>query len=566
HTDIEFLEAYASIKESNMQIMKQVDLGINYEVEESIEKAIGAYELALEMIEACFSIAVGLPNEIDAVQQQWNDACALIQRLKSTRTEISYRLKVLRAKHSPVDNSAVEAQEEQTDGQRMSRQSLLAENPSTFYDINNASGSPKTYKQMADGLRELLASHEAAPLLQLDDMFQAQVKLYRIENNGQVTTVTGSTKMSLIMCTVSGKWNYLNGCCFIQCDMEQQQQQLHGQDLGTSIWLYPLIPNVTQCYCTDYGAFILPDMEADQPGNAFGLMLVKSQRPLSTTAGETEEEQMADLQQFFLDLLEAVLAGTVEQLPSPTRPQRAVVSSRSEEVSKHIVGAAGFIARNLIKGAEKTGGFMMKSTPYLISKMQPASEGATSQVPSSVQTSVEVAQKVTHAAAGMTSWFAGKVGSAAMAAGSYLAPHVHTQGSRLLQKGFGYDSTQANSAMEGAMTIAAGTVEGISTVFDSLETSAKILGNSLSENSVKIIEHKYGASAGQLASGTFDTVGNAFVISQNVNYITPKGLAKKLVKKTGEAVVVESRRDASKPESHYIKAGSLYPDLRALKE
>lgn len=104
---------------------------------------------------------------------------------------------------------------------------------------------------------------------------------------------------------------------------------------------------------------------------------------------------------------------------------------------------------------------------------------------------MEVAQKVTHAAAGMTGWIAGKVGTASLAVGRFLAPHIQEQGSRLLQKGFGYDSSQATSTMEGAMTIAAGAVEGVSTVFDGLESSAKILGNSLSENSVKIIEHKW---------------------------------------------------------------------------
>lgn len=77
---------------------------------------------------------------------------------------------------------------------------------------------------------------------------------------------------------------------------------------------------------------------------------------------------------------------------------------------------------------------------------------------------------------------------------------------------------------------------------------------------------RYGASAGNLACGTFDTMGNAFVISQNVNIITPKGLAKKLVKKTGEAVIIDYKRDLRKPESHFINAGALYPDLRALKE
>ncbi|XP_017874937.1 PREDICTED: protein spartin isoform X2 [Drosophila arizonae] len=555
-TDKEFLEAYERIKLSYKAAMTQVDIALCHDKMESGEEAVAAYEQALLVIEETFAIPVGLPDNIDAVQQQWNDACAIIQKLKSAKMDLSYRLNVLKSSQLPIDDTAAEAQEhEQFDGASTSKRPLLAENPSIFYDRLNPCGKPRTYKELATGLRELLGSHDSQA--QLDELFQAQVKLYRIESSGQVITLTGSSKMSLIMCSVVGKWAHLNGSYFIQCDMPREAD---NKEAGTPVWLYPLIPNVTNCYCTEYGAFILPDMEIEQAGNAFGLMLVKPQRPLSTSAGESEEEQMADLQQFFLDLLEAVLADTVEQLPSP-RSQRAA-STAPEQVSKHIVCAADFIARNLVKGAEKTGGYMLRATPYLMSKMKPAAADEATQVPSSVQTGVEVAQKVTQAAAGLTGWIAGKVGTAAVAVGGYLAPHVQTQGSKLLQKGFGYDSSNADSTMEGAMTIAAGAVEGFTTVFDGFEKSAKILGNSLSENSVKIIEHKYGSSAGNLASETFDTVGNAFVISQNVNYITPKGLAKKLVKKTGEAVVVDLRRS----ESHYINAGALYPDLRALKE
>ncbi|XP_017046079.1 LOW QUALITY PROTEIN: protein spartin [Drosophila ficusphila] len=548
----EFLEAYAGINAAYKAAMAQVEIAVSHEEQESQGEALEAYELALKMIEDVFGIPVGLPDDIDAVQTEWNDACALIQKLKSAKTEISYRLKVLRSKNQSVDHSAVEALEDRTevDGKRP----LLAENPCTHYDIANASGSPKTYRELAAGLRDLLAVRDSHALL--DELFRAQAKLYRIEASGTVTSISGSSTMSLVMCTVGGKWKYLSGIYFIQCTIPDQETGM--------IWLYPLVPSVSNCYQTEYGAFIFPDMECQQPGNAFGLMLTREGQPSLST-----EEELQDLQQFFLDLLEAVLAGSVEQLKSPTSQRASIASgsvSGSEQVSRHIVSAADFIARNLVKGAEKTGGFMLRSTPYLISKMSPASADAPTQVPSSVQTSVEVAQKVTHAAAGMTGWIAGKVGTASVAVGRCLAPHIQEQGSKLLQKGFGYDSSEANSTMEGALTIAAGAVEGVSTVFDGLETSAKILGTSLSHNSVKIIEHKYGQPAGNLASGTFDTVGNVFVVSQNVNYITPKGIAKKMVKRTGEAVVSDYKRDLRKSESHYINAGALYPDLRALKE
>lgn len=90
--------------------------------------------------------------------------------------------------------------------------------------------------------------------------------------------------------------------------------------------------------------------------------------------------------------------------------------------------------------------------------------------------------------------------------------------------------------MSGVLTVAAGAVEGFGTVYTGLEQSAGILGKNLGDNSVKIIEHKYGLHAGTLAHDTFDTVGNMINLSRNMNIITPKGLAKKTVKGAGKAM------------------------------
>lgn len=76
--------------------------------------------------------------------------------------------------------------------------------------------------------------------------------------------------------------------------------------------------------------------------------------------------------------------------------------------------------------------------------------------------------------------------------------------------------------------------------------------------------HRYGSPAGNVAADTFDTLGNAFIVSRNVNYMLPKGIAKKMVKNTGIAVIDEYKHNY-KGESQFVTAGALYPDLRALK-
>lgn len=91
--------------------------------------------------------------------------------------------------------------------------------------------------------------------------------------------------------------------------------------------------------------------------------------------------------------------------------------------------------------------------------------------------------------------------------------------------------------MSGVLTVAAGAVEGVGTVYAGLEQSAALLGTSLGNNTVRVIEHKYGASAGELAADTFDTVGNMINIGHNVSILTPKSLVKKTAKNASKAMI-----------------------------
>lgn len=159
-----------------------------------------------------------------------------------------------------------------------------------------------------------------------------------------------------------------------------------------------------------------------------------------------------------------------------------------------------------------------------------------------------------------TCFVAGKVGDATVAVGRFLAPHVQKQGTRLLAGTFGMDDFIAAERMSDALKIAAGTAEGVGTVFSGLETSATILGTNLANNSVKAVEHKYGASAGMVASDAFDTVGNIINVKKNFSYLTPKGFVKSAGKNTGKSILQEFQ-PKSYMDKNYIAAGSLYPNL-----
>ncbi|CRK97448.1 CLUMA_CG010837, isoform A [Clunio marinus] len=211
---------------------------------------------------------------------------------------------------------------------------------------------------------------------------------------------------------------------------------------------------------------------------------------------------------------------------------------------------------------QKTGEFIDYSTPYIIAKMQKAPENAPP-VSEKVQTGVVVAKSLTGYAAQGTSFVAEKVGSAMTRFGQFLAPHVQQQGSKLLTYTVGMEESKATETMTETLKIASGTADAISTIYNGLQSSAGILGQNLADNTVKIVEHKYGQPMGAVTSNTFDTVGNLYNVNRNFNIMTPKGLVKSTAKSAGKGIL---QSDAFKPKvylnkNYFTGSVSLYPNL-----
>lgn len=194
-TEAEFLSSYERITQANKLALKQIDKAIELEEQDKPLEAILAYEESLKLIETVFSIPVGLPDNTNGIETEWSDACNIIQKLKGAKTEVTYRLKVLKQQNAPVDCEAKEAEE--NNEPQAKRKSALLENPATYYDIQNVGGgTPKTYKQIAKGLRDVIADSDIPVLY--DTLFQAQVKLYKIQPNGVVQTMAVSRRFCLL--------------------------------------------------------------------------------------------------------------------------------------------------------------------------------------------------------------------------------------------------------------------------------------------------------------------------------------------------------------------------------
>lgn len=270
-------------------------------------------------------------------------------------------------------------------------------------------------------------------------------------------------------------------------------------------WVYPLVAGVSPCYRTDYGAFILPDVYSPEPGYCIGIILP------------------SDADAAVYELLENILHGIVSQTVPEVHARARRESSIGETISNGLMNGkmfyistfffnkfclcsgAYFLSRGLIKGAEKTGDLINYGTPKIISSISPTSQPT--HISPNLQKGFQIAQTATNKAADVTSfvgkmksryWFwkiknailADKVGLATSKLGQYLAPHIKKQGTRLLTSGFNLSEEDASAKVNDVLAVTAGAVEGFSTVYRGLETSASILGHNLKNNSVKIIQHK----------------------------------------------------------------------------
>ncbi|KAL5274543.1 SPG20 family protein [Megaselia abdita] len=569
----EFLSSYNKINCIHRLIFDTIDTAVQLEEAEKPLDAIQQYKEAILMIDETLGLQISVPDDKDSVRTQWDEACKIIHKIKRTKAELLQRVGILTEKYKPVEveKSICEDSFSQTKAKKITTVK--------FSNQEEESGRPRTYSELALELKSELVNESS----KLELIFACdRVKFYNIKPNGSVTTNDESCTFRILRLE-KDEVKKLNTTFFIQIakseifveiiaisDDEEahttQDESHHIVDevvyplispketvdaRDNSSWIYPLIPCVSPCFHTEYGAFIFPDLEAEEYGTSFGIILPPDEN--------TDE--------IVLEILKEILHGVVMQIKEGDR-QRPTRDT-STQISENMVKGAQFISLNLIKGAEKTGEFINYSTPYIISKLQRATDDS-HPVPSNVQTSVEVAKSVSGVVAGVTGYIAGKVGSSTLSLGKFLSPHIQKHGSILLSKTLGVAEREAQDKMQGVLTVAAGAVEGFRTIYTSLENSAKILGNNLSNNSVKIIEHKYGPSAGSLATKTFDTIGNVMDVSHNVNILTPKGVVKRTAKDTGKAIVDDYRPTTSSftnsiEGKRVIAASSLYPELKGIE-
>ncbi|XP_015373072.1 PREDICTED: protein spartin [Diuraphis noxia] len=476
----ETAELYGRVKTATDKFFATLREAKSLETQGKTNLALLEYEQCLNVIDNVFSVPLTHPTDLSL---EWTEVDNILQYLKTEKKEIL--------------NHIVELQRDS--GSNMAVDSRPLQSPPSYQEATRSDEEqshisetelPVSYNQLSAMLADLRVDIEqssmATLLVSCDDS-----QVFFIASDGQVTSPSEKSNVKIFMLEGSNADN-------------SQRHFLCIEDI-----YYPLVPNGSPCLRTEFGAFLFPDIE--NRNSSIGVLVSPEHLEL------------------FTDVLEDILKKSL-------RKEFGKAREKGHNISAHIVKGATFLSNGLVKGAEKTTNFMNNSTPGLLNYINPSQSDT--HVCSPMKKGVKVAKNVTSTAADVTCYVAGKIGTASCAVGKFLAPHVHKGGTKILTGVTNMDKNEASQKMTDVFDIAAGAIEGFSIVYDGLEKSGMMLANSISNNTVLIVHHKFGNNVSEVTQDTFETVGHGLRFTRSIKELGPKNIVKSTVKQTGRAMMV----------------------------
>ncbi|XP_055965874.1 spartin [Sorex fumeus] len=224
----------------------------------------------------------------------------------------------------------------------------------------------------------------------------------------------------------------------------------------------------------------------------------------------------------------------------------------SEKVAQNILSGASWVSWGLVKGAEFTGKAIQKGASKLRERIQPEEKPV--EVSPAVTKGLHIAKQATGGAAKVSQFLVDGVCSVANCVGKELAPHVKKHGSKLVPESLKKDKT-GKSALDGAMVVAASSVQGFSTVWQGLECAAKCIVNNVSAETVQTVRYKYGHTAGEATHDAVDSAINVGLTAYNIENIGIKAMVKKTAKQTGHTILEDYKIVDSSKKGNQAEAG-----------
>uniref|UniRef100_A0A8C2QLU9 Spartin n=1 Tax=Cricetulus griseus TaxID=10029 RepID=A0A8C2QLU9_CRIGR len=321
-------------------------------------------------------------------------------------------------------------------------------------------------------------------------------------------------------------------------------------------WLYPLVPDRSPVLKCTVGAYMFLDTMLQAAGCFVGVVL-------SSELPEDDRELFEDLLRQMSDLRLQTKDSSSEEVNLsqivPCEPSSEEKSKElpewSEKVAHNILSGASWVSWGLVKGAEFTGKAIQKGASKLRERIQPEEKPV--EVSPAVTRGLYIAKQATGGAAKVSQFLVDGVCTVANCVGKELAPHVKKHGSKLVPESLKRDK-DGKSALDGAMVVAASSVQGFSTVWQGLECAAKCIVNNVSAETVQTVRYKYGHNAGEATHNVVDSAINVGLTAYNIDNIGIKAMVKKTAKQTGHTLLEDYQIiDSSQKESQGEAASTV---------
>jgi len=281
-------------------------------------------------------------------------------------------------------------------------------------------------------------------------------------------------------------------------------------------WTHPLIPGASPVLEAGNGAFMFPDVYGDD-GSCVGLVLADDS-PFNID-GEAQSQ----------------LANILDELTALKKEEPAVNEQNLGKIGSALLKGAQVVGKGMEKGAEKATHLIEYVSEKQKAKIQDRSPDEDVKVNKAIVTSVKGAKFATNATVKVSGFVSKRVGKLSKGLAKYLAKKMEpTVTGATGGKGGGKSTTTKSSSMHNIVDAARGGLLAYGTVYASLEESAKVLGKSVKEESVQVVEKKYGKQSGEVLEDGLTSAGNATMTYMNIQSLGVKGLVKKTAKDTGK--------------------------------
>jgi len=331
------------------------------------------------------------------------------------------------------------------------------------------------------------------------------VQVFHVTSSGEVTTPS-----------------YPETLHIIKFDREYNRKgaELPPAFLEVGQWTYPLLKGKSPILKADYGGYMFPDLEKENvTGGAVGILM-------PDTATDVDRE-----------IFESIIAEITTAFKTQEEVEQEYAEYRefSSTLASGLVKGAEAVGKGMVKGAVKTSEYLYYGSEYAKQYITP--EATAREVDPKLRQGLEAARWVSTGACKVSGWMVSRVGSATMALGRLMAPHIERGATRALTNLTNKSTTESSNQLAIAGEIASGTVAAISTMYIALENSSKILAKNIANNTVMIVSHKYGTDVAAVTDAALSTAGNSYLAFYNAGALGPKGIAKRAVKDTAKAAI-----------------------------